>query len=174
MTLKELCRKNNYTTDKGTTHTYLDVYDKLFKPFQNKKVNLLEVGIATGGSLKLWDDYFTKATICGVDILSQEIYEYSDKVILVHGDITKMQDVFGNIDIAIDDGSHFVKDQIAFIKLLWPIMNKGGLLIIEDVFDIDNSKKDFDELNIPYEIIDMRENNVPDNVLILIRKCWHK
>ena len=60
MTLRELQQKNQYSTDKEFSHHYLGVYDELFAPFKDKEINLLEVGVATGGSLKLWEKYFTK------------------------------------------------------------------------------------------------------------------
>jgi hypothetical protein len=50
-------------------------------------------------------------------------------------------------------------------------MNKGGLLIVEDVFDIESSKREFDALDIPYEIVDLRkESGVSDSVLLIFRK----
>jgi hypothetical protein len=173
MTLKEIQLKNNYSTDKESTHRYLEVYDKLFAPFQNKEINLLEVGVATGGSLKLWEDYFSKAFIWGVDMIDEIIYTYSERVIFWQDDFLKTQGCYApeSINIAIDDGSHFVKDQIAFVKLFYPILRKDGMLIIEDVFDIDGYKKDFDSLGIPYEIVDLRVGSgVSDSVLLIFKK----
>ena len=71
MSLVEL---NNDFTDKNTTHSYLPLYDKLLKTLKNTAKNVLEVGIGdfetkNGGSLLLWSNYFTNATIYGIDIL---------------------------------------------------------------------------------------------------------
>jgi hypothetical protein len=170
MKLKELDELNNYGTDKQSTHHYLDIYDRLFKPFQYRRINLLEVGIAKGGSLRLWEHYFPEAIIYGVDILDEIQYLYGGRVYVHHIDFKDIE-IQVKLDIAIDDGSHLVSDQIEFIKLVWPSMRKGGLLIIEDVFDIDNVKKEFDVLDIPYEIIDLRkETGSPDSVLLIFRK----
>jgi hypothetical protein len=73
--------------------------------------------------------------------------------------------------IAIDDGSHLVEDQIAFIERVWPAIKKGGLMIIEDIFDIWHIKENFAKVNIPYEVIDLRdESGYPDSVLLIFRK----
>jgi hypothetical protein len=77
----------------------------------------------------------------------------------------------GRIDIAIDDGSHEISDQIAFVKLVWPVLNKKGIIIIEDIVDIEGTKSYFDKLEIPYNVVDLRcLNNRWDNVLIIFRK----
>ena len=168
MTLKELWNKNQYSTDKESTHHYLDTYDRLFAPFQNKAINLFEVGIATGGSLKLWEDYFSKAFIWGIDIIDEISYKYTNRVNWIQYDIKAWKDHQTTFDIAIDDGSHFIEDQIVFFNNVWPELNKGGLLIIEDIDNIDQDKHFFDELNIPYEIIDLR--GTYDSVLLIFRK----
>ena len=33
---------------------YLDIYDKYFTDYREKKINLLEFGVYQGGSLQLW------------------------------------------------------------------------------------------------------------------------
>ena len=50
--LTEIDRGGN---DKGgKIHTYLETYDRLFQPFQNG-CTMLEIGLALGDSIKLWD-----------------------------------------------------------------------------------------------------------------------
>jgi len=51
----------------GQIHTYLETYDKLFEPFRNK-YSIMEIGLATGDSIKLWDRYFQNSMIVGIDI----------------------------------------------------------------------------------------------------------
>ncbi len=57
----------NYDTDKGTSHSYIDLYDELFEPFQNEPINLCEVGARVCGGLKMFNEYFANATLYGVD-----------------------------------------------------------------------------------------------------------
>ena len=67
MTLVELV--NNDRTDKNTTHSYLELYEKLLSSKKETAKNVLEVGVYNGGSIKLWHDYFTQATVYGLDII---------------------------------------------------------------------------------------------------------
>ena len=54
--------------DKGTVHSYIPEYERLFKPYRDKKINILEIGIAYGESLELWDKYFNNANVFGSEI----------------------------------------------------------------------------------------------------------
>ena len=63
---------DNSRTDKNTTHSYLDLYQKLLFTKKNTAKNILEIGIWQGGSIKLWSDYFINATIYGLDIFNME------------------------------------------------------------------------------------------------------
>jgi len=56
-----------YDTDKGTSHSYIDLYDELFLPFQNDHINLCEIGARVCGGLKMFNEYFPNATLYGVD-----------------------------------------------------------------------------------------------------------
>ena len=38
---------------------FLKIYDNYFSEFKNKKINILEIGIDTGNSLKFWKNYFS-------------------------------------------------------------------------------------------------------------------
>ena len=64
---------DNERTDKNTVHSYLDLYETLFANKQETTKHILEIGIANGGSIKLWKDYFTNATIHGIDIIKHNI-----------------------------------------------------------------------------------------------------
>jgi hypothetical protein len=54
-------------TDKAT-HRYTSVYEKLFRPWRETAGKVLEIGIDFGNSLRMWQEYFTKAEIHGIDI----------------------------------------------------------------------------------------------------------
>jgi hypothetical protein len=49
-----------FPTDKTTRHNYIEHYDNYFSKFKNTSINLLEIGIKKGGSIKLWREYFSK------------------------------------------------------------------------------------------------------------------
>ena len=48
---------DNTRTDTNTTHSYLPLYESLFKNKKETAQNILEIGIQNGGSIKLWRDY---------------------------------------------------------------------------------------------------------------------
>ena len=152
MSLEKLV--NNCFTDKNNTHSYLPLYQKLLK---NKKItakNILEIGIGdfgekNGGSIKLWKDYFTNATIYGLDILPinrvmDELLN-NNRIILYTSIDAYNNDFFKNhflnknikFDFMLDDGPHTLKSMKQFIKLYSQIMTSDGILIIEDVQSMD-------------------------------------
>jgi hypothetical protein len=179
MTLVDLFKKggfNTYPTDKGTEHSYLKIYDQLFSPYQDKKINLFEVGYYKGGSCKLWEDYFPEAIIrvIDIDLSNNGTIKHSDRVQFEWKDIRELESKYFKKfppDIAIDDGSHFLEDQIHFIDIVYPKLRDGGLLIIEDILDINNQIGKFQKLGIPFEVFDLRKKKKRlDDVLIVIRK----
>jgi hypothetical protein len=58
MSLLELI--DNSRSDKNTTHSYLELYQELLISKKTSALNILEVGIQGGGSIKLWKDFFYK------------------------------------------------------------------------------------------------------------------
>lgn len=184
--------EGHYLTDKGVIHDYLPIYEKLFSPLRYEPINIFEVGYMYGSSCRLWERYFPKAKIKSIDKRIEElpsavklVWEFKNLLnkfiqpdpFRITLDVIDIKDItiayFSDflLDIAIDDGSHLIEDQIAFIKVIYPILKIGGLLIIEDIQDIDNQKAEFDKLKIPYEIIDRRiEQNLHDEVLLIFRK----
>ena len=55
MSLKEIGKK--YPTNKND-YGFLDIYEKYFEPLREKKLNILEIGVDKGDSLRLWKEYF--------------------------------------------------------------------------------------------------------------------
>jgi cephalosporin hydroxylase len=159
--------------DKNSTHSYTDTYDQIFASFRNKCI-FLEIGLALGDSIKLFDRYFENSTIIGIDItlvFTPQIYR--NRVDLIEGDATK-PDILNKLrdltfDIIIDDASHMESDQIATFELLKGRMNKGGFYIIEDILAIDQNAERFKALHPNCEILDMRTKESPYNVLIIYR-----
>lgn len=143
---------NNIYTDKGTTHSYLPLYETLLEPIKNNAKNVLEVGIGdfgikNGGSLLLWRKYFANATIYGIDILpiNRVLDELiNDKTIKLfcnsnaydEGFILKhFKDI--SFDVLLDDGPHTLESQEKFLKLYSPLLSENGILIIEDIQKIE-------------------------------------
>ena len=57
-----------YKSTKGRVG-FLEIYSNYFKDYKDKEINILEIGIDKGESLKIWRRYFTRAKICGIDII---------------------------------------------------------------------------------------------------------
>ncbi len=178
-TLQEIYK--NYTTpegngDKGTAHTYIDVYETLLSPYREKG-NILEIGISLGYSIRMWGEYFEKGKVVGADVvLYDQVRDLLDnpRYQLIYEDATKpeiLQHLEGTeFDVIIDDGSHDVGDQVASFELLKNKMKPGGLYIIEDVLDIDNTKDLFESLHPTCTVIDNRSiKNRRDDVLVIYK-----
>ena len=51
-------------TDKNTGHSYISgFYEEAFFPYKTKHISILEIGIARGDSLLLWNEYFKNSII---------------------------------------------------------------------------------------------------------------
>lgn len=61
-------RDTLFGTDKITTHSYGDTYERLFCSKRNQKINMLEIGISGGFGLACYAEYFKEGTITGIDI----------------------------------------------------------------------------------------------------------
>jgi cephalosporin hydroxylase len=136
---------DNTRTDKHTTHSYLDLYQHLFESKKTSAKNVLEVGIYAGGSIALWHDYFTNATVYGLDIMPRnqvwrEICDVKRIVLHTSNDAydetmfkTNFLDKNLKFDVMLDDGPHTLESMIQFIKLYHQLMTDDGILIIEDI-----------------------------------------
>ena len=141
---------DNRYTDKNTTHSYIELYNSILFRLKYTATNILEVGIGdfgekNGGSLKLWRDYFTNATIYGLDILPlnrvlDELIE--DKRVVLYTEIDAYNETFfkntflnTNIkcDFMLDDGPHTLESMKSFTRLYSQIMTENGILIVEDI-----------------------------------------
>ena len=147
--LIDILKDKKYQTDKWTDHYYVqDLYEPLFEQFQNKKVNVLEIGVWNGESMKLWHDYFVNAkNIVGIDIFVRSSFkevsgwlkDYDVKLhkFNSHKDLDKLKEFSetyqDGFDIIIDDGSHWYENQINTYKKFKNLMNPGGVYIIEDI-----------------------------------------
>ena len=186
-TLVELCKQFNLRndthydeggTDKEFNHRYCSLfYDKEFTKYRDQDIRLLEVGVHRGGSLQLWHHYFSKALIYGVDP-----FDFGPKAKTAHMERVRINFTDGydyhvsialpTFDIVIDDGPHTKESHEALLKLYIPRLRVGGVLVIEDIADI-NWIDDYIKLvpeNCTYEIVDVREQaEIWDSLLFVVR-----
>lgn len=116
-----------------------EMYDKLFVPFRDKPITLLEIGVNCGRSMSVWKHYFSQASIYGIDIKKRrEMLDRGHSSVVKMIDqsdvkrLTKFAKENGPFDIIIDDGSHMMSHQISSFEVLWPYVTPEGLYIIED------------------------------------------
>jgi hypothetical protein len=119
---------------------YFEIYHRHFSRFVGQKVNVLEIGVSSGGSLEMWRSYFgEKSHIYGVDIEEAcKAYE-SDHISVFIGDqadrafwSTFKKSVEG-VDIIIDDGGHTADQQQITLEETLPSLRAGGVYLCEDV-----------------------------------------
>jgi SAM-dependent methyltransferase len=177
MNLIELFNTKKYDTDKGTVHDYLKAYDLLFHLKKQENLTLLEIGVQRGDSLRLWADYFINANILGIDVYDHKNIFENSRITEIIKDIRGLnidELPYSNFDIVIDDASHHIEDQLTAIEKFYPVLNKNGILIIEDIQNLTRFIEEYkNKFNIPFEIIDIRHNNPNcsnDSILIVLRK----
>lgn len=173
--LLELSTKRD--TDKGTTHSYIDLYESLFSNVRNTTKNVLEIGILTGGSLLMWRDYFHNAQIYGVDNTKVNVAD-KHRIITICSDAYDisfylLQKCRGYFDVIIDDGDHDPIHQQFVAEHYVKLLSNNGILVIEDVQNIDwvpNIIKYFPkDSNI--KVIDRRDiKNRWDDILIVLQR----
>ncbi len=126
-----------YNTDKVYRHKYHEIYPSLFDKFTDKEINLFEIGIHQGGSLKLWEEFAPNCNIFGMEINNELI---TDKFKIFKGDQSKISDLdkiiyqIPKCNIIIDDGCHIPNIQIkTFNHLFKNLLEDGGFYVIEDI-----------------------------------------
>ena len=119
---------------------YFDIYHRHFQPFRDRPVTIVEFGVFHGGSLQMWKRYFgPKARIVGIDINPRCAALAEPQIEIRIGDqedrtfLRSLADEVGDIDVLIDDGGHYMGQQIATFEELWPNIVEGGVLLIEDL-----------------------------------------
>lgn len=178
-----LCSQG-YCSDKGTVHAYIEQYESILAPYREKAKNVLEIGVFHGHSLRLWEQYFTNAKVYGIDCsetpvdgmadLRPMIAEGTHNILI--GDATSKADIdrfFGKtkFDIVYDDGSHQLEHQLKTIEIFKNRLTSNGVIIIEDIQDLDKDREAFESLtDVSVEVIDLRNvKNRYDDVIIIIR-----
>ena len=163
--------------DKNSVHSYLPVYEEILAPYRKTAKNILEIGLMSGESLRMWDEYFT-GEVFGIDCSIKPIDGKADLTKAIEdglyisiGDATNPDDIERfykglKFDVVVEDAGHDINQQLMINRVLSPYMNEGGIYIIEDVQNIDRDGYWFNA----DEIIDRRDvKGRYDDVMILIK-----
>ena len=121
---------------------YLDEYNRLFVPYREQPVHLLEIGIQNGGSLEVWSKFFSnsaKLVGCDINPLCAQLQFDDPKITIVVAD-ANTDEAEQNIlaaslcfDIIIDDGSHHSGDIVRSFSRYFTHLSDGGLYVAEDI-----------------------------------------
>ena len=134
-------------TDKASGHhNYLATYDQYLEPRRGSLKTIMEIGVQTGASLKLWRDYFPKANVLGIDCdpACGEL-KLGERITVIIEDAASREFWSGLnklcvFEIIIDDGSHELAQTKVALEYAWPLVAPGGLYIIEDLHSIFHPK----------------------------------
>lgn len=173
--------------DKGTIHSYMDVYEKIFDTYRNSARRVLEIGLMSGASLRMWEEYFLnpEVEVHGVDLCDRPhdgladlrplLAEGTHKISFVDAtNLDQVESVFGQMrfDVVIDDASHAISHQLAIYNNFKDRLAPNAIYVIEDVENIDATRMLFEQIDPKksVEIIDLRQvKGRFDDVLVVIR-----
>ena len=179
-TLRELAKL--YNTDKDpdykgprTGHRYSLFYETMFAPIREQVLNVLEIGIESGASLRMWRDYFPNAQITGIDIDPATLIT-EDRIQSVQADANKLEGMVSCVpfDIIIDDGYHSAESQIAALNVLFPQLTPYGIYIIEDVKEQSIESVRDAAMRFGWTYVDEFDPEHPthdDRLIVVTRRC---
>jgi hypothetical protein len=132
--LFKISRKHG--TDK-VPHGFTTFYSNLFEHRRFDPLNVLEIGVLNGSSIRTWEEYFPNSMIYGVDIEDKARFN-TQRIITTIADQEKYEEiksVFPGVmfDIIVEDGGHTMLQQQTTLKALFDRLNTGGIFIMEDL-----------------------------------------
>src|SRR6056300_578584 len=163
--------------DKGSVHSYIMIYEKLLDSYRMCASKVLEIGVAQGYSLRMWNEYFlAECEVKGIDIAEAPLCDESLDVTLGDSKDASLWTDWDKFDIIIDDGDHTFTGQMETAEIWLPKIKDTGIYIIEDVSEMHSEplKQMIIKTNKTawtVDVFDMRDlKNRGDNVMIVITK----
>ena len=130
-----------YKTDKITHHKYHEIYPTYIEKFYQKSGGIIEIGLEPqwgNASLSMWLELFPKMHIYGLDRGTQN--EFKDRYTILQCDQSYSEQldkcahkINHPIYFINDDGSHIPEHQLLTFNKLFPLLEIGGVYIIEDI-----------------------------------------
>ena len=166
-------------TDKANGHNYTSTYARFLQEMRTDPINFVEIGVWHGGSMAMGGKYLPKAKFLFYDIANQvkpkadQHIDWNRSHLQIASAYTPeavqyAKDYFKNgIDFLLDDGPHTLDSMLDCVKLYAPLMNQGGVLMIEDV----QSKDWFVQLSavapsgVLFEAIDLTASGQYDDLI---------
>lgn len=168
-------------TDKFFAHQYIEVYESFLEPIRERVANVLEIGINTGNSHRMWSKYFPQATIYGIDVVNYcNGMMGEDRIHALFADAYRLDTlhIFRDLtfDVMIDDGPHTLESQQFFLSHYSKLLSVNGIMIIEDIPYADwiplLAESVPDDLKMHSFAIDRRwvpnQNSIDDEIMFVI------
>ena len=137
ITLSEIYLSGQYCTDKYQLGYYEHFYEDHFNSYLKSPINILEIGIRGGGSVRIWREYFhPDSNVYGGEV---ENFTPIDNTTCYQMDMYSQEalNLFEDsyFDIVVDDGPHTYESFVSVITKYHSKIKKGGILVVEDVID---------------------------------------
>jgi len=138
---------------------------------EGRKVKMLEIGVQSGGSTRVWKRYFRNLTdYIGLDIdpRCRMFQSPTEGINIVTGSqldtalLLNLCKQYGPFDLVIDDGGHQNEMMQVSLKSLWNCMEDDGVYVIEDLHAINMGMIKPGATNIFHEIADWMQVRSPD------------
>jgi hypothetical protein len=124
----------NARTDKALYHQYTLFYETWLSHWRRQEFDMLEIGVYREESLQMWKRYFPKANVFGADAYPDK--RWRNAIVLADqerpGDLRNLA-AMRNWSIIVDDGSHAPRHQFNTFATLFPVLQPGGVYIVEDI-----------------------------------------
>lgn len=137
--LAEIAR--SLDTDKTRSPGYIEQFERHFGALRDGAVKLLELGVFRGGSLLLWQAYFSRGLVVGLDMNENPFPQMPERVRFYQGsqDDSDLLDRIARecapegFDIVLDDASHVGNvTRASFGRLFERHLKRGGIYVVED------------------------------------------
>lgn len=130
-----------FETDKITHHNYHEIYPTYIEKFYDQTGGMIEIGLEpnTGNaSLNMWLELFPNMHIYGLDKTAPN--QSHERYTIFQCDQSNENQISSFIDkikhkiyFINDDGSHIPEHQLLTFNKLFPLLETGGVYIIEDI-----------------------------------------
>jgi hypothetical protein len=118
--------------------TYTDVYAKYLDAWRLRRFTLLELGVFRGNSLRMWNAFFPRATVIGLDLEPLAATRAPEFEVTIgsqtdHAVLGSILERHPDTRVVVDDASHITELTLESFRFLFPRLPRGSLYIIEDL-----------------------------------------
>ncbi|WP_295159061.1 class I SAM-dependent methyltransferase [uncultured Brachyspira sp.] len=125
---------------------FFDIYERHFSKYRGKDINMMEIGVGSGGAVKMWREYFknnnskANVNIYAIDKNPKclQFEENNIKIFIGSQDdrdfLKEVKKQIPKLDILIDDGGHKMNQQIITFEEMYEHIKDDGIYLCEDVY----------------------------------------